>query len=144
VPVAGAVIGAVAGPPGIIAGALIGAVAGAITGVAVEEEADSAAAEDKKLDHEIGVTDDELGAPQSQAPAGQTGSILSGLGWGGVFGRRRGFRRRADADSGVNRSLPVPLPAVDREPGRPGVPGRARPDDPLFIDENEPGVPVIP
>jgi len=48
----GAMIGAAAGPPGMVAGAVIGAVAGGIAAVALDSDADKQAARTE----EIGVT----------------------------------------------------------------------------------------
>ena len=71
---AGAAIGAVAGPPGAIAGAMIGAAAGALSGVAADKASDERKEEDEKLDHEIGVSGGELGAPNLKHPPAKIGA----------------------------------------------------------------------
>jgi Glycine zipper len=75
---AGAAVGSVAGPPGAIAGAVIGAIAGAVAGRAAEMTDESRAAEDQKLDGEIGVSGGELGAPNLKHPPAKIGAYSGG------------------------------------------------------------------
>jgi hypothetical protein len=71
----GALIGSIAGPPGAIAGAVMGAAIGTATGLAMESEQHTASRRQEKLDHEIGVTSESLGAapvenvPPEEVPA---------------------------------------------------------------------------
>jgi phage tail tape-measure protein len=53
---AGAAMGAVVGPPGAVGGAFIGGLIGAFAVAVVEKGADDRAAEDRKLDAEIGAS----------------------------------------------------------------------------------------
>ena len=76
--IAGAALGALAGPPGAAAGAIIGAIAGAIAGAAVEEGEEARAAEDARLDEEIGVSGGELGAPNLEHPPATVGAYSLG------------------------------------------------------------------
>ena len=71
----GATAGAVAGPPGAMAGAAIGAVAGALAERAMELDEEERAAENAKLDAEIGVTKGELGAPNLKHPPSRVGAF---------------------------------------------------------------------
>jgi hypothetical protein len=61
--VAGAAIGAFAGPPGVIAGAVIGAMAGAVVDFEMRSDSSFEAERDRLLDKEIGVSGGEIGAP---------------------------------------------------------------------------------
>jgi hypothetical protein len=61
---AGAVTGAVAGPPGIVAGAVLGGMAGAAAVVALDEAAAMNRAKDEQLDEDIGVVGGDLGNVQ--------------------------------------------------------------------------------
>jgi hypothetical protein len=82
---AGAVLGAIAGPPGAVAGAVIGGVVGAM-GVAAAENASAArAAEDEKLDAEIGVSGGELGAPNLKHPPPTSGAYSAGSAGAGAM-----------------------------------------------------------
>ena len=72
--IAGAAIGTVAGPAGAAVGAVLGAVAGALTGAVGEEEASSQDAEDRKLDHELGVSGGEIGAKIVKHPPAKVGA----------------------------------------------------------------------
>jgi phage tail tape-measure protein len=71
---AGAAIGAAAGPPGIVAGAIIGGLAGAATGAALDSESTRQRDHDRDLDKQIGVTDEELGAPNLKHPPAKIGA----------------------------------------------------------------------
>jgi len=71
---AGATIGAIAGAPGIVAGAVVGAITGAVAGRAVQKDDAERAAEDRELDHEIGVSSAELGAPNLEHPPAKIGA----------------------------------------------------------------------
>jgi hypothetical protein len=72
--IAGAAIGSVAGPPGAAVGAVVGAIAGAIAGAASETQGELDAAEERKLDEEIGVSGGELGAPKLKHPQAKRGA----------------------------------------------------------------------
>ena len=71
---AGAGVGIVGGPPGMLVGAVIGAVAGAIGDAAIERHSATTRAEDARLDAEIGVSGGELGAPNLHHPAAKVGA----------------------------------------------------------------------
>jgi hypothetical protein len=71
---AGAALGAMAGPPGIAAGAAIGAVAGAVAESVAGDEHDAQAADDARLDAEIGVSRGDLGAPKLRHPPARVGA----------------------------------------------------------------------
>jgi phage tail tape-measure protein len=72
--IAGASLGMVAGPPGAIAGAVIGGIVGAVaTAVASERNAEDDA-RDRQTDLDIGVTSDELGAPNLAHPPAIVGT----------------------------------------------------------------------
>jgi sporulation protein YlmC with PRC-barrel domain len=71
---AGALLGVVAGPPGMVAGALIGGAAGAITGAALDTESVARAMGTRVLDTEIGVGEGDLGAPNLAHPPAKTGA----------------------------------------------------------------------
>jgi uncharacterized membrane protein len=66
--VVGGVVGSMAGPPGAIAGMLMGAAAGALAGMVIDRDAERTHVHDDELDKEIGVTSDELGAPNLEHP----------------------------------------------------------------------------
>lgn len=85
---AGAALGIVAGPPGIAAGAIVGGSIGAFAGVADERDVTRRAARDAVLDEEIGVTSDELGAPNLRHPAAIVGAYSSASA-GAASGDRR-------------------------------------------------------
>jgi hypothetical protein len=66
----GAVIGSIAGPPGAIAGAVVGGAIGAATSITMERELHRDGEHDARLDEDIGVTSDALGAyPVKNVPA---------------------------------------------------------------------------
>jgi hypothetical protein len=75
---AGATLGAIGGPPGAVAGAIIGGVAGAMAVAAAERNSSARAAEDEKLDAEIGVSGGELGAPNLKHPPPISGAYSAG------------------------------------------------------------------
>jgi hypothetical protein len=64
----GAIFGAGAGIPGVLAGTLLGAIAGALAGAVIDGDASRRAARTRVLDAEIGVTSDEIGAPNLAHP----------------------------------------------------------------------------
>lgn len=75
--IAGASLGMVAGPPGAIAGAVIGGIVGALaTAVASERNAEDDA-RDRQTDVDIGVTGDEIGAPNLEHPPATVGAYSS-------------------------------------------------------------------
>ena len=74
---AGALIGAVAGPPGVVAGALLGAAVGALAGRAADGGAVADEVENAALDHDIGVSGGELGAPNLAHPPVSTGAYYA-------------------------------------------------------------------
>jgi len=82
---AGAAMGAIAGPPGAIAGAVIGAIAGAATEMALENDAEWKAVENRALDADIGVSGGEMGAPNLKHPPAKVGAY-SGAASGGSSG----------------------------------------------------------
>lgn len=81
----GAGMGAiVAGPPGALAGAIIGAAAGTLTAWSSEANAVEVAANDRKLDAEIGVSEGDLGVPGLLHPPATTGAFSAeSVGQGG-------------------------------------------------------------
>jgi hypothetical protein len=76
--VAGAALGAVAGPPGIVTGAVIGAAAGALSALVLDRDGGERAERTGKLDDEIGVSAGELGAPNLKHPPAKTGAYSGG------------------------------------------------------------------
>jgi hypothetical protein len=66
--VAGAALGAVAGPPGIVAGGLVGTALGVLAGVGLDNAEHVHDARDRELDDMIGVTKGDLGAAPANAP----------------------------------------------------------------------------
>lgn len=73
--IGGAGLGMVAGVPGMAAGAVIGAVAGTLTSWAMATGQSEAAAEDRKLDKEIGVDGGDIGVAGLERPPGQRGTF---------------------------------------------------------------------
>ncbi len=66
--IAGAALGAIAGPPGVVIGAILGGAVGAVAGRTesnVEHAKDDI---DQELDEEIGVTSGDIGAPNLKHP----------------------------------------------------------------------------
>ncbi len=76
--VAGAALGFVAGAPGIVAGAVLGGLVGAIATAFVSQRDAEDDARDRELDRQIGVTSDEIGAPNLEHPAATVGAYSSG------------------------------------------------------------------
>jgi polyisoprenoid-binding protein YceI len=64
----GALVGAAAGPPGVIAGAIMGGVAGVLAGAVMDQESSAREQRMRELDEDIGVTGDDLGAPNLKHP----------------------------------------------------------------------------
>jgi hypothetical protein len=73
--IGGAGLGVVAGPPGMAAGAVIGAVAGTLTAWAMATGGTEAAAEDRRLDKEIGVDGGTIGVAGLKHPPDQRGTF---------------------------------------------------------------------
>jgi hypothetical protein len=71
---AGAAVGAMVGPLGMAAGAAIGAAAGALEERALGRDAERHAAEEARLDEEIGVSGGEIGAPNLRHPPARVGA----------------------------------------------------------------------
>jgi phage tail tape-measure protein len=72
--VAGAALGAVAGPPGIVAGGLVGTALGMLAGVGLDNAERVHDERDKELDDDIGVTKGDLGAAPPDAPPPRSGA----------------------------------------------------------------------
>ena len=72
--IGGASLGMFAGPPGAIAGAVLGGILGAVATQFVSERSAEEDAHDRELDLEIGVTSDEIGAPNLDHPPPQIGA----------------------------------------------------------------------
>ena len=87
--VAGAALGAVAGPPGIVAGGIVGTAMGVLAGVGLDNAEHAAKAHDRELDDDIGVTKGDLGAAPPNAPPAVKGCYSA-------------------ASSGVSSSRPTP------------------------------------
>lgn len=66
--VVGGIVGSMAGPPGAVAGMVIGGAVGALAGGVIDSDAERAHVHDDELDETIGVTSDELGAPNLRHP----------------------------------------------------------------------------
>ncbi len=84
----GAIVGAAAGPPGAIAGAIMGGVAGALAGAVMDWESSASEQRTRELDEEIGVTGDDSGSAEPQAPAANARCLLGGV-IGDASGRGR-------------------------------------------------------
>ncbi len=76
--IAGASIGAIAGPPGMIAGALLGGAVGSIAGHRLEKEDAFASQHDADLDEAIGVVGGDLGAASPHQPPAVRGAYSGG------------------------------------------------------------------
>jgi hypothetical protein len=72
--IAGASLGAVAGPPGMVAGAVIGGAIGAVAGHRLEKEDASTDAHDAELDKTIGVSGGDLGVASPNQPRAVRGA----------------------------------------------------------------------
>ncbi len=66
--IAGAAMGAIAGPPGAVVGAIIGGAIGAIAGRTGSAEDHITDDKDQELDEAIGVTSGDIGAPNLKHP----------------------------------------------------------------------------
>ena len=75
--VAGAALGAIAGPPGIVAGGIVGTAVGVLTGVGLDKAQHARDRREKTLDDEIGVTKGDLGAASPDAPPPTRGAYSS-------------------------------------------------------------------
>jgi hypothetical protein len=71
----GAVLGGLAGPPGMAAGAVIGGTIGALASMAFESAAASRDLHDEKLDRELGISEGEIGAPNLRHPPAKIGAF---------------------------------------------------------------------
>jgi hypothetical protein len=60
---AGTVLGAMAGPPGLVGGAIVGGVLGMFTALAYGSQAERHAAHDARLDADLGISEGDIGAP---------------------------------------------------------------------------------
>lgn len=70
---AGAAIGAIAGPVGAIAGGIVGTAIGAIAGQTLDENNTEISEHDQQLDRDIGVTEGDLGAASPDQPPARRG-----------------------------------------------------------------------
>jgi hypothetical protein len=75
--VAGAAIGAMAGPVGIVAGSAIGGLIGAVAEEVLNEEEARRSKHDAELDEEIGVTGGTMGAAKPNQPPARFGAYSS-------------------------------------------------------------------
>ncbi len=94
----GAAIGTIAGPAGTVAGAVIGAAVAAAAGIAAERSDTADAANDKKLDDEIGVGGEDLGAPNLEHPPARTGA------YSGASAGTGGYRESAPDEGPIPQS----------------------------------------
>jgi hypothetical protein len=62
----------------VIAGAVIGGAVGAVAGAVLDKDAARRAAEDRRLDEEIGVLGGDLGAPNLDHPPARSGAYSAG------------------------------------------------------------------
>ncbi len=76
--VAGAAIGAIAGPGGAIAGGLLGTAIGAIAGQTLDQKDTEESEHDQQLDRDIGVTEGDLGAASPDQPPARRGVYSAG------------------------------------------------------------------
>jgi hypothetical protein len=76
--IAGAAIGAFAGPVGAVAGLALGAAAGALAGHVLAAEQRRAVRHDDVLDHEIGVVGGDLGGAAPNQPVAQVAAYSVG------------------------------------------------------------------
>jgi hypothetical protein len=72
--VAGAALGSVAGPPGLVAGGIVGTAMGVLAGVGLDHAEHAHDEHERQLDDEIGVTRGDLGAASPYAPPPTTGA----------------------------------------------------------------------
>lgn len=72
--VAGAALGAFAGPPGVVAGAIIGSAAGAVLAIAQNRQMHRNAEDDDLYDEELGIIGGELGSPNLEHPPATVGT----------------------------------------------------------------------
>ena len=72
--VAGAALGSIGGPPGMVAGGLVGTALGVLAGLGLDNAERRHDKRDKDLDDEIGVTKGGLGAASPDAPPATRGA----------------------------------------------------------------------
>lgn len=72
---AGAVTGAIAGPPGMIAGAVLGSAMGAAAGIALDAQNLEESRKDEELDRDIGVVDGNIGEAAPNHPPVTRGTL---------------------------------------------------------------------
>ena len=75
--VAGAALGAFAGPPGIVAGAAIGSIVGAVLAIGHNRQMHIEALEEERVDRELGVIWGDIGAPNLSHPPPRAGGLYS-------------------------------------------------------------------
>jgi phage tail tape-measure protein len=75
---AGATIGIIAGPAGVVAGAIIGSIVGAAAGVMVTDSNNRRWHHDEETDYDIGVYDGTIGAASPDAPPTRIGAFSAG------------------------------------------------------------------
>lgn len=73
---AGAALGAFAGPVGILAGAIGGSVVGAILAIGHNRQVHLEALEEERIDRELGVIWGDIGAPILRHPPQSNGGVL--------------------------------------------------------------------
>ncbi len=66
--ISGAAMGAIAGPVGAVVGGVVGGVVGVVAGAILDDDSVDAAARERVLDEEIGVTSGAVGAPNLEHP----------------------------------------------------------------------------
>ncbi len=75
---AGAVIGIIAGPAGVVAGAIMGSIVGAAAGAMVADSNNRRWHHDEEMDYDIGVYDGSMGAASPDAPPVRIGAFSAG------------------------------------------------------------------
>lgn len=81
---AGAALGAFAGPAGLIAGALGGSFVGAVLAIGHNRQMRLDAIDEERVDRELGIIGGDIGAPNLRHPPATVGTFSSGsLGFGG-------------------------------------------------------------
>lgn len=103
---AGAALGAFAGPVGILAGAIGGSIVGAVLAIGHNRQIHLEALEEERIDRELGVIHGDIGAPNLRHPPPRAGGLYhsSSLGVGGTGG---GY----DTNEGVVAEGPMNPPA---------------------------------
>ena len=85
---AGAALGAFAGPVGMVAGAVGGSIVGAVLAIGHNRQIHLEAMEEERVDRELGVIGGDIGAPTLSHPPPSYGGLYSSssLGMGGTGG----------------------------------------------------------